>query len=221
MTKVHVYGLLGKEFGSEFDFSLSSLKDVVAAIDANCEGFVKRIAELAKEGAHYTLIADDQVIGSVDDFVGKRKIKEVFFIPTIFGAGAIGAIVGGAALLVGAYGAAAAGYAFLASVLVAVAFAAISYGVTSLLAKPPSSNIPGATGTTNATSKSFLFGNRENITAQGNPVPLGYGRLRIGSAVIQHSIKNYPNSISTFDEFTNQATQEGQASMAVLNNQEI
>jgi len=217
MTKVHVYGLLGKEFGEEFDFSISAPKDVVAAIDANQEGFVKRIAELAKDGAHYTLIADDQIIGSVDDFVGKRKIKEVFFIPTIFGAGAIGAIVVGVVALGASY------YAtgVLAAVLVAVAFAAISYGVTSLLAKPPSSNIPGATGTTNATSKSFLFGNRENITAQGNPVPLGYGRLRIGSAVIQHSIKNYPNSISTFDEFTNQATQEGQASMAVLNNQEI
>ncbi len=227
MTKVFVHGKLGKEFGTCFSFSISKPKDAISAINANHDGFEKRMIDMARGGAQYTLIADDQIIGTVSDFVGKRKIKEIHIVPTIFGAGAIAAIVGGALIAVVAYAAEAFIGEVIASILVAVAFAAISYGVQSLLAKPPSQNTPGggnpstAYGSTSATSRSFLFSNKENITQQGNPVPLGYGRLRIGSAVIQQSIKNYPNSLSTFDEFVNQATQEGQGSMAIINNQQV
>jgi len=38
--------------------------------------------------------------------------------------------------------------------------------------------------------ESFLFQGANNVTEQGTPVPLAYGRLRIGSKVIQTSIRN-------------------------------
>jgi len=218
MTEVFVYGKLGKEFGKYFKFSISKPRDVIDAIDSVFEGFHNRMIELARSGAHYSLIADDQVIGSVEDFIAKRKIKQIHIVPTLFGSG-VAALVIGVVALVGAV--AAGGTATLiGAVLLAVAFTAISFGVQSLLAKPPSANNAsisggsGQQGSTSATSKSFLFTNKENITQQGNPVPLGYGRLRIGSAVI-------PNSLSTVKEFVSQSPQEGQGSMSIIHNQEI
>lgn len=226
MTEVFVHGRLGKEFGKCFKFSISKPRDVVAAIDSVFEGFHNRMIELARSGAHYSLIADDQVIGSVEDFVGKRKIKQVHIVPVLFGSG-VAALAIGVVALIGSVAATSAGFAILGSILLAVAFTAISFGVQSLLAKPPSANSAsvsggsGQQGSTSATSKSFLFTNKENITQQGNPVPLGYGRLRIGSAVIQQTVKSYPNSLSTFNEFVSQSSQEGQGSMSIIHNQEI
>lgn len=218
MTKVFIHGRLGKEFGEYFELYISKPKDVLLALDANCEGFQKRMIDLAKSGAQYSLIADDQAIGAVEDYISKRKIKEIHIVPTLFGSG-----VGALAIGIGVIAYAASFYAtgVVAAILVAVAVAAISYGVQTLLTKPPSGNLVGQTGEAGATSKSYLFSNRENITQQGGPVPLGYGRLRLGSSVIQQSIKNYPNSISTFNEFVNQSTQQGQSSMSLISNQQI
>ena len=218
MTKVFIHGRLGKEFGEYFELYISKPKDVLLALDANCEGFQKRMIDLAKSGAQYSLIADDQAIGAVEDYISKRKIKEIHIVPTLFGSG-----VGALAIGIGVIAYAASFYAtgVVAAILVAVAVAAISYGVQTLLTKPPSGNLVGQTGEAGATSKSYLFSNRENITQQGGPVPLGYGRLRLGSSVVQQSIKNYPNSISTFNEFVNQSTQQGQSSMSLISNQQI
>ena len=218
MTKVFIHGRLGKEFGEYFELYISKPKDVLLALDANCEGFQKRMIDLAKSGAQYSLIADDQAIGAVEDYISKRKIKEIHIVPTLFGSG-----VGALAIGIGVIAYAASFYAtgVVAAILVTVAVAAISYGVQTLLTKPPSGNLVGQTGEAGATSKSYLFSNRENITQQGGPVPLGYGRLRLGSSVIQQSIKNYPNSISTFNEFVNQSTQQGQSSMSLISNQQI
>lgn len=217
MTKVFLHGRLGKEFGEYFELYTSRPKDVFLAIDANCEGFQKRMIDLAKSGAQYSLIADNQAIGTPEEFIGKKKIKEIHIIPTLFGSG-----VGALAIGIGVIAYAASFYAtgVVAAILVTVAIAAISYGIQTLLAKPPSQNAVGQTGESNAASKSYLFSNRDNITQQGGPVPLGYGRLRLGSSVIQQSIKNYPNSISTFNEFVNQSTQQGQSSMSLISNQQ-
>lgn len=218
MTKVFIHGRLGEEFGEYFELYISKPKDVLLAIDANHEGFQKRMLDLAKSGAQYSLIADNQAIGTPEEFIGKKKIKEIHIVPTLFGAG-----VGALAIGIGIVSYAASFYTtyLVSAILVAVAIAAISYGIQTLLAKPPSQNIAGQTGESSATSRSYLFSNRDNLTQQGGPVPLGYGRLRLGSSVIQQSIKNYPNSISTFNEFVNQSTQQSQGSMSLISNQQI
>ena len=39
---------------------------------------------------------------------------------------------------------------------------------------------------------SLVFSNRVNIASQGSPVPVGYGRLKVGTQVIQATVKSYP-----------------------------
>lgn len=54
-------------------------------------------------------------------------------------------------------------------------------GVATLLAGNPKT--PGPTEKPE-NKPSFIFNGAVNTTAQGHPVPIGYGRLRVGSAVI-------------------------------------
>lgn len=226
MTEVFIHGYLGQKYGKKFKFSLSKAKDVFRALDCQFENFSNELIKLSRKGMQYSLVVDDEEVSSASDLETNKKIKQIHIVPTIFGAG-VAALVVGVIAAVGSYAAAGAGLAFLSSVLLSVAVSAISFGLQSLLTKPPSANAvsqssPAAsTASTNATSKSFLFSNRENVASQGNPVPLGYGRLRIGAAIIQENIKSYPNSISTFDEFASQAVKEGQGLMSVVHNQTV
>lgn len=217
MTAITIHGLLGQEFGETHEFSISRPRDAFRALDALYENFSKRVVDLSLQGLHYSIIVNGESVRNENDFVTKREIKTIDIVPLIFGAGPVAFIAVG---LLSLGGAAAVGTTtFLGSLLLSVAFSAISFGIQSLLAKPPEQNA-ATTQSTTATSRSFLFSNRENVASQGSPVPLGYGRLRIGSAVIQENVKSYPNSLSTFDEFASQSTQQGGAHMSVINNQE-
>ena len=58
---------------------------------------------------------------------------------------------------------------------------------------------------------SMLFNNVSNLAAQGEPVPIGYGRLKIGSSVVQATIKSFPMSHKTSRAFNqNPFNVEGQ-----------
>jgi len=63
-------------------------------------------------------------------------------------------------------------------------------GIQMMLAPKPKMDRPESV--VNSAKQSFLFSSKANIAEQGIPVPVGYGRLRVGSAVIQSTIKSYP-----------------------------
>lgn len=220
MTDIFLHGKLAKLYGPKFRFSLCRPKDAFSAIETIHEGFSNKIIELSTMGLQYAVIADNQVVSGPEDLIGKRKIKEIHIVPVIYGSGVAAIAVGVVALVAGA-AATSAGFLIIGSILTAVALSAISFGIQSLLSKPPEANNASSSASTSATSKSFLFSNKENVKQQGNPVPIGYGRLRIGSAVVQETIKSYPNSISTFSEFVSQSTQEGQSQMSLIYNQQL
>lgn len=213
MTDIFLHGKLAKIYGPKFRFSLCRPKDAFSAIETIHEGFGAKLIELSSLGLQYAIIADNQVVNDTNDFLSKRNIKEIHIVPVVYGSGVIiFNVVSYIAYLAVTYA---------SQILVAVAVAAISYGIQSLLAKTPDANSPSIGASTSATSKSFLFTNKENVKQQGNPVPIGYGRLRVGSAVIQETVKSYPNSISTFSEFVSQNTQEGQSQMSLIYNQQL
>ena len=99
------------------------------------------------------------------------------------------------------------------SLLIAIASAVYSFIQAGKVEYP---RVPGAEGATSALSKSLAFSNRENVVEQGNPVPLVYGRLKIGSFVIQSSLKSFPLSLSLTDEFINSSTKKGHNQIATI-----
>lgn len=186
MTEVYLHGILGKKYGKKHKLALSKPKDLLFAMEANHDGFIKDLKDLAQKNIHYTLVVDDKWCKNNESSV-KSKIKKINFTPMIFGSGP---------------------FAFaLIAFTVSAASAYLTYVQSGKVEYPKT---PGASGVaTSAFSKSIAFSNRENIIEQGNPVPLAYGRLKVGSYVVQNSIKSFPLNIDYLNELKNVSAQKG------------
>lgn len=193
MTEIHLHGILAKKYGKVHNFVIKEPKDVLRAFEANYENFNHDIKELLKKKIVYTIVADNCWLKNKNSF-DEKKIKKIDFLPCILGAGA--AVVFG-----------------IISLVVSVAFAIYSYIQAGKQQYP---SIPGAEATSSASNKSMAFSNRENITEQGNPVPLAYGRLRVGSYVIQNTVKSFPLSLTLIDEFINSTNKKSNNQTAVI-----
>jgi len=179
MTQVKLHGILGKEYGADFRLQIGNPKNILHAIDANRDGFLPRIIQLQKEGVIYEIIINKKRLNGHQNLKNLDSVKTIDLIPVIVGGGPIGA---GLTWLVGG--------TFWANVTLAVMFAAISYALT------PAPDTEQVEGTASASKSSMVFSNNVNTASQGAPLPLGYGRLKVGSQVIQATIKSYPQSNS-------------------------
>ena len=73
------------------------------------------------------------------------------------------------------------------NILIFIVVAVVTQLIMNAIFKPPK---PKDAVETN----SYLFAGTENIAAQGVPVPLGYGRLRVGSVVVSAAVRHLPYS---------------------------
>lgn len=192
MTEIHLHGILGQKYGKLHKFSIKEPNDVVRALEANHEDFTKDLKNLLKDNIVYSIVADNQWIQG-NSYSKKDKIKRIDFVPTILGSGVVTAIV--------------------ISLVISVASAVYSYVQAGKQQYP---QIPGAEGVSSVNSRSLSFSNRENITEQGNPVPLVYGRMKIGSSVIQSSIKSFPLTLTLTDEFLNSTAKKSANQVAII-----
>jgi predicted phage tail protein len=194
MTEIHLHGILGQKYGKLHKFSVKKPNDIIRALEANYENFSKDLKDLLKKNIIYTIVADDQWIqGSL---FNNNKVKKIDFIPAIIGSGPL--------------------VAFIPTIIMAVvAIAAAVYSYVQA-GKQQYPEIPGAEGISSANSRSLSFSSRENITEQGNPVPLVYGRMKIGSAVIQSSIKSFPLTLTLTDEFLNSTSKKSANQVAII-----
>ena len=179
MTQVYIHGILAREYGSNFELSLPNPKDVLEAIDCNRSGFIQRLVELQKEGFCYDIIIDKKRVTQEEHMTGVKNPKTIDLVPAITGAGPVAAGIA-------AIGTFLASGTLLANLALAVIFAAISYALT------PKPEFEALEIEADASKSSLIFSNTVNVAAQGSPVPIGYGRLKVGSQVIQATIKSFP-----------------------------
>jgi predicted phage tail protein len=207
MTNVYLYGALRNKFGEEFKFNINSAKEAFLAINSNKRGFLDEVKRLAMQGVHYRIVVDDNVIQHPKEIDIQKAPKEIHIVPIVWGAGkngaAIGMIVVGAALIAATGGlasigisglsaftgaAAGSGMATLGTTLGMIGAALAVQGVMTLLFPQPK---PDFNQEVQAGGKSYLFGNKPSNTSQGQAVPVGYGRLKIGSSQISAGIDHY------------------------------
>lgn len=206
---IKLYGHLGKQFGKLHRLDVSGPRDAIRALSVLVPGFQRA---LVSHRSGYRLFVDDWAVTQSPE-LGLPGRREIRIVPVISGASnGIGQIFMGVALVVaGIYapellpemGAS-------ASVASTVGTMAISFGATlvlgglaQMLAKNPQTKPNDST--------SYLFNGPVNTTEQGNPVPVLYGRLIVGSQVVSASISAYdlaiaPNATAT----PNQVTWKGQ-----------
>ena len=178
MTTVYLHGILKKEYQDYFKLNLKYPSDVVRAIDCNRRGFKGRLNELSLQGFNYAILINKKLIKSSDELNSFGSCERIDLVPMIIGSG--GFIVG----LIGLTGPAA-----------AIAAAVINVGIAFLLTPKPDLGLPAEqdiSATSNANKESYIFSSNANLAQQGSFLPIGYGRLKIGSSVIQTSIKSFP-----------------------------
>tara|TARA_R110002020_G_scaffold126312_4_gene284041 strand:- start:405 stop:1016 length:612 start_codon:yes stop_codon:yes gene_type:complete len=168
MTQINLHGILAQEYQPSFFFKIDNPRDVLKAIDCNRRGFIKRLIDLQREGFIYDIIIDKKRIIKGQEMDCLKNPVRIDIIPTICGTGAVLTS------------------AFFKAVAGAVISAAISYALT------PKQDTPALEVSAQASKGSLLFSNTVNVANQGAPLPLGYGRLKVGSQVVQATIKSFP-----------------------------
>jgi predicted phage tail protein len=204
MTQVTLHGILGQEFQKCFNLAIKRPKEVFDAISCAYPQFRNRLAELARQGIHFAVLIDGKRIEKAED-LNISTNQDLDIVPIICGAGsnggiiaviAIGLLTGGAGLVMSV--------GWLTSIGASIALMGLQMA---LAPKPkmerPSSDVSGA-------KQSFNFSSKANVAEQGIPVPVGYGRLRVGSVVIQSSVKSYPQAFAEQDIFS-ETTETSQA----------
>jgi predicted phage tail protein len=208
MKEIFLHGILAKEFGSEFKIQIPKPKDCIKALDANLNNFINRINDLASQGFHYTIIVDNKKIQDIQELEIQNNFIRIDLVPLIVGSGAIvgGIILTGVASLGGAASAAAmtvflgTGVGSMVATLVGgLVLTAVTMGLQMLMQDKNKNTVNAAKSTTTAVKESFDFSNKANVANQGSSIPIGYGRLKVGSQVIQYTVKAFQSQIP-FDD---------------------
>ena len=171
MTTVELHGKLAKKFGKMHEFSnINKPYQVVRAINANTQGFKSFINRCVQNNENFEVLVNNDSVSS-KELHKEIKIKKIDIVPVLGG--------------------------HVEQFLLLFAKEAFSYALNS----NGGLNYQGVVdlmpdheydeGKMDAKAKTFAFSNRYNISAQGEPVPIGYGLLRVGSKVIALDSNQY------------------------------
>jgi predicted phage tail protein len=198
MTTIRLHGILAQEYSDVFFMKIGKSGSVFSAIDCNHKGFTKRVVELQREGFFYDVIVNKTKTTNPQEIDGVKNPETIDLVPVIVGSGpALLWITGGT---------------FWANVAASIALAGISYALSP---KPDTQN-QGVEATAQASKGSFVFGGAVNTASQGTHVPIGYGRLKVGSKVVQATIKSFPQNQQTQNVLTSNRLNNTEEELAPL-----
>ena len=199
MTQVKLLGELGDKFGSEWASNSKSMRDILKLIDCQVEGFKEYLQDCHEKNIGFTIQNGEDFI-EYDDLMLCRPEDTVIISPVPAGSGkGLGKILAAIALIVVmiynpqffvnvAEGAKMAEGATLFSALEAGAtmnalgYFTMSIGANLALMGLVEMTAPDAGD--NTSDPSFLFNGADNSLEQGKPVPLLYGKMKIGGVPI-------------------------------------
>lgn len=206
LVKITLHGQLGEAVRKEFNLAVNSVQEAVRAINAiTTDKLTRFLVSKEQQGVRYRILVNEADLAldeeiTTDDIekinvekiktseltIPRKNIKTIDFVPIIEGSGGKGggifaSILGLVLVVVGA---------FLISTpfgapLIIAGLGLVAAGVMVLLSKPPKIDDFGESDAYGRKKASYLFDGPVNVTREGGPVPIGYGRLLIGSQVIQ------------------------------------
>lgn len=200
LRTVVLHGDLAARFGASFDLDVKSPVEAVRALIVQIRGFRQAFRE-----GHYRVLKIRERRPAADLDLDELKLRlgsarEIHIVPVIAGAASgWGKVLAGVAIIGLAIAAPyalgmAGGLSATFGGISAIGFSGISFGsiagfgalmalsgVAAMLTTPP--KLAGGSASQDR-KDSFLFGSGENVTAQGVPVPVGFGEFVTGSVVI-------------------------------------
>jgi predicted phage tail protein len=186
MRSIKVYGSLAKFLGKRtFKAAVATPAEAIRFLVANFPGLRAHMAD-----GHYKVGVGDAELEIGDHpeqlHYPTTKTEQIKIIPVIAGAGAVGRILAGIALIAAAIlipGAQAWLGPTAFSFVIGTGTALVLGGVSQLLS--PTTKLETDT---NDPRKSFSFSGIQNVARQGVPVPIVYGECLVGSIVISAGI---------------------------------
>ena len=193
MTKITFHGELGEVVGKIHELKVHSISEAFHAIDTMNDSKLRRhLFNLNNRFKKYQIIVNGKLV----PFPGTKKFKEsevfmqhgkletIELVPVLEGSGFAGFDSDWFMIFIGviALAYAANPYSYMAAISLIMA------GVANLLSEPPDApeqqQIQNPSSDPTVLANSYLFSGPVNVLNEGGPVPLGYGRLIVGSQVI-------------------------------------
>lgn len=184
---VRLYGQL-RQFGKSYPLSVRTPSEAIKALCVQIPGFERFLSNAKSRGIVFAV------------FRGKKNISEtelhyqgegdIIIAPVIEGskrAGVLQTIAGAVLVVVGAVLTFASGGTAtpLTSAMMTMG-AAMAFGGVIQILSPVAKGIKTSAAPENIPG--YAFGSAKNTTASGNPVPLCYGKRRVGGAIISAAI---------------------------------
>jgi|TARA_B100001094_G_scaffold324511_2_gene377214 predicted phage tail protein len=157
MTEVFLHGILEKKFREKYLFSLNRFEEVMSAMECVEPRFRQFLAQNF-DSMEFSILCDGKVVDSESECL-KSCPKRIDLVPAA--KGSLGPFA-----------------TFLIMLFINVGIAIIQ--AASSVPKPEMDN----NSEQSVKTKSYEFQGEANVQKQGKPVPVGYGRLRVGSYVI-------------------------------------
>lgn len=183
MTTIILYGQL-RQFGRSFRLSVRSPAEAIKALCVQIPGFERFISNAKSRGMEFAVFRGSKNLEEKE--LGYGGSGEIRIAPIVTGSkrgGIIQTVVGAVLIAAGYLLAAPTGGASLA--LVPVGIAMVAGGVIQMLSPQPKGL---KTSAAPENTPGYAFGSAKNTTASGNPVPLCYGKRRVGGAIISAAI---------------------------------
>ncbi|PHM60088.1 tail assembly protein [Xenorhabdus ishibashii] len=179
---IRLYGILGALFGREHRLAVSSPQEAVRALSVLIDGFEKFLLSARERGLTFAVFSGKRNISQEElAFSGADDIR---IAPMIIGskkAGVFQTILGAVMVVAGAFMWATP----WGAPMVMSGVSMMLGGVVQMLSPMPG----GLARREDPDNKpSYAFGGPVNSIAQGNPVPVGHGKRRIGGAIISAGI---------------------------------
>lgn len=181
LRQIELHGVLADKFGKSFMLAVSTPREACEALGYQIPGFKQFMMTAHQSGLFFAVFNDDSNIGE-HELEMQTGASVIRIVPQIVGSGGntMGwlQVVAGAALIgVGLF---VPGAAAFAPALIGAGSGMLIGGVASLLMPVPNLDTQDPDGN----KPSYAFGSAVTTVAQGNPVPVLYGRRYVGGFVI-------------------------------------
>lgn len=173
LREVRLYGHLGREFGRVHRLAVASAAEAIRALCANFPRF-----EAAVRGHDRFHVLTGRTFRDEKDLstpVGGGEVIKI--VPVVAGAknnsvwGLVKVVIGIVLIVVGAYY----GYPELVQIGIALVLSGLAQALTPTPKTPKNQVGEDQSG--------YIFSGATNVSAQGATIPVGYGRLIVGSVV--------------------------------------
>lgn len=185
--EVYLHGILAQKFGAVRRLAVKSPAEAVRALCAIVPGFEAYLMKSHQDKVAYQVLMGEQNLARGELTIPASEEKPFHFVPVLMGSGGrpgAGAFILGAILVVAGYALSVwSGGASLS--LVQIGGAMMVSGAITMLTAPPD---PGNPNEKDPNKPSFFFDGPVNTTAQGQPVPILFGRMIVGGGVVSAGI---------------------------------